>query len=147
MNSKFFSECEVISNDVLIDSSSIPDSNLDNTGSITYIFGGNPPFDYTIVGPNNYLIIGTSVINQTTTINNLAAGVYTINEVVFGIPISEIITVYGPQALAATAIVSKSSTTDISNDGEITITNVIGGVSPYTYTLLDYAIPLNLELL
>jgi hypothetical protein len=30
---------------------------------------------------------------------------------VFGIPISEI-TVYGPQALAATAIVSKSSTTD-----------------------------------
>jgi hypothetical protein len=59
------------------------------------------------------------------------------------IPISEIITVYGPQALAATAIVSKSSTTDISNDGEITITNVIG-VSPYTYTLLDYAIPLNL---
>jgi hypothetical protein len=57
----------------------------------------------------------------------------------FGIPISEIITVYGPQALAATAIVSKSSTTDISNDGEITITNVIGGVSPYTYTLLDYA--------
>jgi hypothetical protein len=58
----------------------------------------------------------------------------------FGIPISEIITVYGPQALAATAIVSKSSTTDISNDGEITITNVIGGVSPYTYTLLDYAI-------
>jgi hypothetical protein len=106
---------------------------------------GNPPFDYTIVGPNNYLIIGTSVINQTTTINNLAAGVYTIS-CVFGIP-SEIITVYGPQALAATAIVSKSSTTDISNDGEITITNVIGGVSPYTYTLLDYAIPLNLELL
>jgi hypothetical protein len=103
------------------------------------------PFDYTIVGPNNYLIIGTSVINQTTTINNLA-GVYTISGVgVFGIPISEIITVYGPQALAATAIVSKSST-DISNDGEITITNV-GGVSPYTYTLLDYAIPLNLELL
>jgi hypothetical protein len=101
---------------------------------------------YTIVGPNNYLIIGTSVINQTTTINNLAAGVYTIS-CVFGIPISEIITVYGPQALAATAIVSKSSTTDISNDGEITITNVIGGVSPYTYTLLDYAIPLNLELL
>jgi hypothetical protein len=73
--------------------------------------------------------------------------VFIINEVVFGIPISEIITVYGPQALAATAIVSKSSTTDISNDGEITITNVIGGVSPYTYTLLDYAIPLNLELL
>jgi hypothetical protein len=70
---------------------------------------------------------------------------YTISGVgVFGIPISEIITVYGPQALAATAIVSKSSTTDISNDGEITITNVIGGVSPYTYTLLDYAIPLNL---
>jgi hypothetical protein len=132
-------------NDVLIDSSSIPDSNLDNTGSITFTFvGGNPPFDYTIVGPNNYLIIGTSVINQTTTINNLAAGVYTISGVgVFGIPISEIITVYGPQALAATAIVSKSST-DISNDGEITITNVIGGVSPYTYTLLDYAIPLNL---
>jgi hypothetical protein len=62
---------------------------------------------------------------------------------VYFIPISEI-TVYGPQALAATAIVSKSSTTDISNDGEITITN---GVSPYTYTLLDYAIPLNLELL
>jgi hypothetical protein len=61
-----------------------------------------------------------------------------------GIPISEIITVYGPQQ-TATAIVSKSSTTDISNDGEITITNV-GGVS-YTYTLLDYAIPLILELL
>jgi hypothetical protein len=90
---------------------------------------------------HNYLIIGTSVINQTTTINNLAAGVYTISGV-GGIPISEIITVYGPQALAATAIVSKSSTTDISNDGEITITNVIGGVSPYTYTLLDYAIPI-----
>jgi hypothetical protein len=29
----------------------------------------------------------------------------------------------------------KKSTTDISNDGEITITNVIGGVSPYTYTI------------
>jgi uncharacterized membrane protein len=33
------------------------------------------------------------------------------------------------QALAATLPGSKSSATDISNDGEITITNVIGGVS------------------
>jgi hypothetical protein len=112
MNSKFFSECEVISeNDVLIDSSSIPDSNLDNTGSITFTFvGGNPPFDYTIVGPNNYLTIGTSVINQTTTINNLAACLYNKWCRCIWYSISEIITVYGPQALAATAIVSKSST-------------------------------------
>jgi hypothetical protein len=65
---------------------------------------------------------------------------------VFGIPISEIITVYGPQALAATAIVIQNQQRTLVMM-VITITNVIGGVSPYTYTLLDYAIPLNLELL
>ena len=66
----------------------------------------------------------------------MCEGVYTINVIdSLGYPATQIVSVGGVLPLTCLVGVSKNATTDTSNDGEITVFSVYGGVPPYTFKL------------
>lgn len=139
MNSRYFTECYKPIRDTLIIKYDTTNTDKNaTTGSITFSFkGGTSPITYSVTGPNTS---SDGVTNSDTniTISNLGVGVYTISGIdSLGNLVTKNVTVYGPQPLRAEAYVSKNAKTTISNDGEITITSIINGVGPYTYTLKD----------
>lgn len=143
MNLKFFAPCTI---DYIaeggISVSTVDDINLTDNGqlSITFI-GSNTSFDYEVIGLN-YYFSGTSLGNETQVINNLKVGEYTVSAVdKLSVYYSKTVRINGAPELSAFASVTKNSTTTSSNDGQITITSVNGGVGPYTYTVYKYAIP------
>ncbi len=134
MNNKFFNKCKIIKKDVLtIVSTSTPDLDGLGSGTITFKFvGGKPNYSYNVIG-FNYENIGT-VDNSEVLLTNLPAGTYTINGVdSFNNPISKTINVSGPKPLNAFVYVSKNASSINSSDGQITISNISGGLAPYSY--------------
>ena len=139
MNSRYFTQCyKPLRDSLIIQSNTTQTDKNATTGSITFSFiGGTAPITYKIIGPNTSL---DGVVQSMTDINipNLGVGIYTITGTdSLGNIVKKNITVFGPQPLSAYATVTKSSKTPTSNDGEITITYITSGVSPYTYTLKD----------
>lgn len=144
MNGKFFTKCVIneISNFV-IQLSTTPSSVDVATGSVTVTFvGGDSPFSSTISGPNGYtntINVGENNTEPTFTLNDLPIGNYTVTSFDSnGLPISQSFTISGPPQLFADAYVSNDSTTSSSNNGQITISSVLGGIgSTYTYRLYN----------
>jgi hypothetical protein len=147
MNQRFFTTCvPAVNTDILINSQTTV-APVGGTGSMTFTFiGGTGPFTYIIngvttaggsVGP----ITGTATGNPpTATITGLSAGTYTISALDSnGTPVSATIVVPGQPSLYATVAKTKDTTTTVSNDGQITISSVGGGLPPYTYKLYSNA--------
>lgn len=147
LNQNYFSECSTPVNPTfIIQSDSTGDINQNGGGTITFVLlNGFGPFTYTITGPNNYTLTG--VLNsdpssdpQTATleITGLYQGNYTI--VVtdsLGNPASQNVFVSGPIPLSAFIQVSQNDTSLDTENGQITISNVVGGTSPYYFEIND----------
>ena len=141
MNGKYFTKCErMVLDEMSIQSTSVSASANQSNGSITFSFlGGKAPITYTVTGPN-YSVTNTTQSNTNILLSGLGVGTYTIEGTdSVGMVVSKDVYVSGPPVLSASAIVSKDARTSISNDGEITILGVNGGVQPYTYTLKNGA--------
>ena len=139
MNNRYFTECyKPIRDSLIIQSNTTQTDKNASTGSIIFSFiGGFAPITYTIVGPNTS-VNGVTDSNKDITISKLGVGVYTISGTdSLGNVVTKNLTVYGPQPLSASASVTKNAETPTSNDGEITISYITNGVSPYKYTLKD----------
>jgi hypothetical protein len=133
----------VIKDDIIINSSTTIATGA--TGSITFTFiGGTGPFNYTVngqttdgisYGPTTGTATGTPSI-----ITNLSAGTYTISATdSLGTPVTATVVVSGQPPLFANVGKTKNATTTVSNDGEITISTVGGGIPPYNYSLYSFA--------
>ncbi len=136
MNNKFFTICKPIEKNLLIiEASTTPDFDNLGSGTITFRFiNGKPNYTYNVTG-FNYQKTGT-VDNGDVILTNLLAGTYTINGVdSFNTPVSKTVTVLGPKPLTAFVFVSKNASSISSSDGQITISNVSGGLAPYYYTV------------
>lgn len=141
MNSKYFTKCEkLILVEMNIQSVSDPSTANQNDGGITFSFiGGKGQISYTVIGPN-YDVTDKTQPNTFVKLIGLGVGTYTIEGTdSVGVLVSKDVYVSGPPSLAANAYVSKDATTALSNNGEITILGVNGGVQPYTYTLKNGA--------
>ena len=150
MNKKFFTPCaKKVRDSILISSSSISNA-LGTIGSITFsIIGGVGPYTYTITSVNDLNgvpfnitpITGTILTSNTpVTINGLVPGTYNISVIdAIGTPVSDLVTVNGPQALYCTTFVSLGATSGITGfqNGAITISEVGGGVGPYNYIVTN----------
>lgn len=139
MNKKFFSVCQNNENKAIL---KLTTTNItvigNNDGSVTFNYLGEfSLIEYIITGPNGYFNSGVAN-DGVTTINNLGFGNYTI-EIVEPNGNSTIkdFSIGNPQVLGGYAFVSKQPTNLTSNDGEITVNNIIGGVGPYNYSLFD----------
>ena len=142
MNQRFFTHCNTITNeDILIHATSTPTTTVTGlTGTIVFKFiGGTGPYTYTVTGvaPIGYMVNGTT--NLSVTLTGLAAGSYIITGVdSLGTPVTKKVLVSGPTPLYSVVSVTKNATTAISNDGEITISSVGGGVGPYQYEVKSF---------
>ena len=134
MNSRFFTTCKVIEKNVLtIISNVTPDLDKLGSGTIKFKFvGGKPNYSYNVTGPN-YQTTGTTD-NSEVLLTGLFAGSYQINAFdSFNTPVSKTVVVSGPKPLSAFAYVSKNASSVNVSDGQITISNVSGGLAPYSY--------------
>ena len=128
MNRKFFTKCTPqVLDDVILQTSAVPDSSNTSVGSVTFTFiGGQGPYSYNVTGPNSYTNSGSGT---TETLSNLAAGIYTISGFdSLGTPVTQTVVVSGPIPFYCSAIVTQNVTSTQSNDGEITVT--FGGGRP-----------------
>ncbi len=104
-------------------------NNAANGSIITSISGGTTPYTYAWTGTNGFTA-------STKDIANLAAGTYTLNvRDANTCPATQLaVTLTQPAAI----IVSSQSVTNIScknaGNGSITMSNVTGGIAPYTYS-------------
>ena len=139
MNQRFFTTCNVITrNDMLIQASSTPSTGFSGTITFTFI-GGQGPYTYRVTGPNGYLITG-STTSGPIVLNSLDEGSYLISGFdLLGNPVNQIVIVSGPTPLYCSVSVTRNSSTANSNDGEITISSVGGGIAPYTYEVKTFA--------
>lgn len=148
MNQRFFTKCTpVVKNDIIITTITTM-APFGGTGSMTFTFvGGTGPFYYSITGllaggGGSYGPTTGSIATNpaTATITGLAAGTYTITGTdSLGTPVSTIVIITGQPPLYANVAKTKNSTTTVSNDGEITISSVGGGVAGYNYALYSFA--------
>jgi len=135
MNSKYFTSCiEMVKDSMLIQAEPIADKTGTGAGIINLsVIGGVGPFTYTITGPN-FSTGGTMTTNIS--ITGLNAGTYEITVTdSMGALVKQTIVITGVPKLFATIEVTKNATTDVSLDGEITISNVYGGNGPITYKI------------
>lgn len=147
MNQRFFTKCKpIIKSDIIIQTTTTV-APQGGTGSMTFTFiGGTGPYSYEINGVdsngNSYgPFYGVASNNPATiTQNNLPIGSYTITATdSLGTPVNSVVLITGQPDLYAFVSKTKDSSTTVSNDGEITISSVGGGVGPYTYKLYSYA--------
>jgi hypothetical protein len=141
LNQNFFTQCAVAKkNTFIIDSDSTADINNNGGGTITFTFiGGFGPFTYTINGPNGYSFTGTLDEGETTVeLTGLLQGNYTITATdSLGNPVSQNVFVSGPIPLFAFVEVTQNDTSLNTQNGQITINNIVGGTSPYFFTVTD----------
>jgi len=140
MNDKFFNTCVPIQKvGIVIDATSSastqPIGTLPCDGKISFTpIGGIEPYTYTVSSSNGYNFSGNTSLGYE--LSGLCEGVYTINVIdSLGYPATQIVSVGGVLPLTCFVGVSKNATTDTSNDGEITVFSVYGGVPPYTFKL------------
>lgn len=147
MNKKFFASCIQLQKDsIVIESNSTPDNLQNGNGCIIFSFiGGVGPFNYVVTGLNDLQgkplnitpIIGSaSTSNLETKICKLYSGIYSINAVdSLGTTVSDTITVNGPIPVYCFVNISAMLTSENSNDGQITLENVGGGIGVLRYEL------------
>lgn len=140
MNDKFFNTCVPIQKvGIVIDATSSastqPIGTLPCNGKISFTpIGGIEPYTYTVSSSNGYNTSGNTSLGDV--LDGLCEGVYTINVIdSLGYPATQIVSVGGVLPLTCLVGVKKNATTDTSNDGEITVFSVYGGVPPYTFKL------------
>lgn len=135
--SKYFTSCiKAVSDDFIIDTTVTNTStNGSSDGAIAFTFvGGTAPFTYTWTAIN--YSFGPATATTSGVITGLSAGTYTITAVdsLSTLVVKEVV-VNGPQALACGFSLFQTPTTQISNDGSVNITQLIGGTPPYTLTV------------
>jgi hypothetical protein len=143
MNSKYFKNCKYVdASDVIIDSSTLPDtSSISNDGSITFTFdGGIPEYTYTVTDSNGNVIDSgiTTPTSRTITITGLGEGIYVISATdSISNPVVKEVSVTGPAPLYCSVSVTQNISGIGVSDGEITVTSLGGGEQPYIYTLTN----------
>jgi len=139
MNQRFFTECKtVIKTDMLIETSSTPSTGFNGTIIFTFV-GGVGPYTYSITGPNGYFVTG-STSSGPVLVTGLDEGTYLISGLdSLANPVNQTVVVSGPTPLYCSVAVTRNSSTANSNDGEITISSVGGGIPPYTYEVKTFA--------
>ena len=142
MNDRFFTHCKLVTkNEIIINATTTPALN-GGTGCLTFSFlGGTAPYSYTISGvfPTSYgPITGTISNNNNTVICGLPIGMFFIEGFdSLQTPVSTTVVVSGPPPLYCSVVVTTGTTTAGVNNGKITITNVGGGIGPYSYSYYD----------
>lgn len=141
LNKNYFSQCvRPVKNTFFIISETVADSNGNGIGSIEFtIIGGFDPYTYTVNGPNGYSINGTiDVQPPILELTGLFQGNYTITVIdSVGNPATHSTFVGGPISLFAIANVTQNNTSIGTQEGQITISNVIGGEPPYYFEITD----------
>jgi len=137
LKSKYFTNCVRLTTDDYIIETNVTNTSISGAsdGAISFTFiGGTPQFTYTWVGLN--YTNGPFTVTSGGVINGLLAGVYTITATdALGSIVVKSVAVDGPQPLACGFSVFVYPTTLTSNDGKINITQLTGGVPPYSLTL------------
>jgi len=136
MNQRFFTHCNAVTrNDLLIQSTTTATTtSTSSDGCISFTFvGGTAPYSYTLAGVSPTIYGPTSgTTNPTQTICGLAAGTYIITGTdSLGNPVSQTVVVPPPPSLYCAVAVTQNATSSISNDGQITISALGGGLPPY----------------
>jgi hypothetical protein len=132
--SKYFTNCiKEVSDDFIVETS-VTNVTTENgsDGIINFTFiGGTGPFTYTWIGPNyNY---GPYTATTSGVISNLEIGDYTITATdALGTTVIKEVSVEGPLSLTCGFSIANSPTTQTSNDGKVNITQLYGGIPPYT---------------
>lgn len=140
LNQRFFTKCNsVVEQEFLITiktNNTSTNTALDGIVEID-IINGSGPFSYDISGSNGYSNVGISETNELV-ITNIGIGQYYITVTDnFGLVVNQSFTISGPPRLFGKAFVSKNATTNVSTDGEITISEIFGGTGTYFYKLFD----------
>jgi hypothetical protein len=142
LNQRFFTKCiPVAEKEFNIVSSSIPTSNTNPNGSITFtVVSGTAPFTYTISGPNG-VTNGTFQIDPATgepipLVITGPQGSYDIEVIdANGNVVTQTVSIDGPEPFYGSASVKKMCTSATLADGEISIDSIGGGTGIWTYTL------------
>ncbi len=139
LNQRFFTRCNpVVEKEFLVTvktTTTTRNGTSDGTATIKFSNGASP-FNYSISGQNGYNNVGSSD-GSDVLITNLLAGQYYITATdSLGVIVTQSFTIIGPPRLYGRAV-SNDATTDVSNDGIITILEVAGGINPYFYELFD----------
>lgn len=141
MNQTYFQPCTpVIKKTMGILVESTNDLNDNNDGSITFtIVGGFGPYNYTITSSNGFSSSGIIDVQPPIGfIDNLSNGNYTIVVIdSVGNSVSQNAFIAGPTPLYHFAFVSQNDTSLNTQNGEITISSIGGGVPPYNFTITD----------
>jgi hypothetical protein len=141
LNKNYFAECKrPVIKTFFITSETEPDSTGNGIGTIVFtINGGFGPYTYTINGPNGYFINGTiGVEPPILELTGLFQGNYTISVVdLLGNPATHTTFVAGPISLFAVASVTQNNTSLGAQEGQITISGIIGGTAPYFFEITD----------
>ena len=144
VNQNYFSVCQLPRKSTfIIQSDSTADTNQNGGGTITFTFlNGFGPYTYTITGPNNYTLTGTLNAEPSTNaileVTGLFQGNYTIVATdSLGNPASQNVFVSGPVPLSAIIQIIQNDTSLDSENGQISITNIVGGLEPYTFEITD----------
>jgi hypothetical protein len=141
MNQNYFQPCAVKPKSVfVIQTETTADLNGNNDGSITFtIVGGFGPYEYTVNGPNGYTSTGTiSVTPPIVEINDLPFGNYTITVTdATGNIVTQTTYIAGPTPLYSFVSVTQNDTSLDTQNGQITILDVGGGVGPYSFEIND----------
>jgi hypothetical protein len=141
MNQNYFQQCNpVLKKTMAILVETTNDLNNDGEGSITFtIVGGIGPYDYVINGPNGYSSTGTIGVDPSTGfVNNLSYGNYTITVTdSLGNPVTQTAFISGPTPLYSFVSVTQNDTSLETQNGQITISSIGGGIGPYTFEVTD----------
>ena len=135
MNQRFFNHCVVKPNqEFVIQASTTAAVISGGNGTLTFnVIGGVGPFTYSING-NTAVPFTSGPITLT-----LPTGSYTITVVdANGNAANTTVVIVGPPSLFATVVKIQDSSGSTSYNGIIRITNIIGGVGPFTCQLEDH---------
>jgi len=149
MNQRYFTKCiKPIKSDLYLSVTTIADS-LDNlSGSFTFTFiNGQGPFTYVITGPTSFTTISGSIAEDPANTNNslpvvvsnLGSGTYVISGYDYlGNQVIQQVVITGPSPLYCSPTVTQTPSNSSLNGGQITITDIGGGIPPYSFTVTDY---------
>jgi hypothetical protein len=141
MNQNYFQQCTpVVKKTMAIIVEVVNDTNNLTEGSITFtIVGGIGPYDYVINGPNGYSSTGTIGVDPSVGfVDNLGGGNYTITVTdSLGNPVTQTAFISGPTPLYSFVSVTQNDTSLDTQNGQITISSIGGGVGPYDFEVTD----------
>jgi hypothetical protein len=149
MNQRYFTKCiKPLKVELYLNVTTSADT-LDNySGSFTFTFiNGQGPFTYVITGPTGFTTISGSTAEDPANTNNslpvvvsnLGSGTYIISGFDYlGNQVTQQVAITGPSPLYCSPIVTQTPTTSSLNGGQITITDIGGGIPPYNFTVSDY---------